>query len=325
MMVSPFARSIVCLCLMASLSAAPSPASAQPDVSGSNPNQAEIIYVEGGAVGLVPPSSMRPADAFAGFVDETTGASIIITEFPAEAYQQLGSAFSADTPLPNGLSLTGEPMPVTLGDGSPATLFQGTQVAPQGTYAKWILIAGGTDLTALVTAQVPVEDAAALEPEIRRALTSLTFRAQAGAEAGLAALPFVIGDRAGFRLVRTLSGAGAIFTDGPLDVDPEGAQPLALVVSSLDEQLYPDRAAAARRFLLSLAGMTDLAITSEQAGTGTYRIIATAMQSGRPVTLVQHAHFAPDGGYLRIVCIASRSFELVERCDRLAGSTRFRR
>src|SRR5262245_33909509 len=46
---------------------------------------AEPIFPPGSAIGLTPPPGMVPAPNFSGFLDETTGAVILLVKFPADA------------------------------------------------------------------------------------------------------------------------------------------------------------------------------------------------------------------------------------------------
>lgn len=284
--------------------------------------QAAPTFPKNGAVGLTPPPAMREAASFAGFEDPATEASILIAELPAEAYPQLTARFDEGGILPNGVALTAPPAALTLADGTPARLYRGSQTARGIAYAKWMLIVSGRATTALVTAQAPQAAADRLGPGIEAALRSVVLRDRRSLDEEITALPFTIADRAGFRAVRTLVGSSLILTDGPLDVDPAGAQLLVIVASSLGDMPIADRATTARKLLSDLGGMTDVAIGDEPPSPDNtnYRLTATALDRGKPVTVVQHTRFQPDGGYVRIVCVAPQKKDIAARCDRLAAS-----
>lgn len=281
-------------------------------------------FAQQGAVGMVPPSSMREAPGFTGFADAATGASITIAELPAAAGPDMARRLGAGGALPNGLVFSGGAQTITLAGGTPARLYRGTQTTPQGDYGKWMLLVDGPGLTAMVTAQVPAAHVARLRPEIEAALRSVTLRPPRSAEQALAALPFAIGDRAGFRLVRTLMGSGALLTDGPRDSDPGAVQPMVVIAASLGEVPVTDRADTARRAFADLAGFSDMRATAERPGadTSSYRIAGTARSGDTPVTVIQHMRYGQAGGYIRTVCTAPRGTDIAARCDRLAASIR---
>lgn len=285
------------------------------------PQAADAVFAKEGAIGLVPPPAMRAAEGFAGFEDPATGASITFAELPAEAYPAIAARFDAGGALANGVTLAGAPEPLTLA-GTPARLYRGSQAAGGGRYAKWLLVVNGAKVTALVTAQAPADVGERLRPAIEAALKSVRLRAPVDLESEIAALPFSIGDRAGFRAVRTLMGSGVVLTEGPRDVDPDTTQPVAIVVASLGPVPVLDRVATARRAFEGFGGMKGIVRAEEGAvGDDGYRIAGTAATAaGKPIALVQHMRFAAAGGYLRIVCVAPAAIDVAARCDRLAAS-----
>lgn len=286
------------------------------------PQAAEPAYAKGGAVGLVPPPAMREASSFSGFENAASGASITIAELPAEAYGPVILKLDAGEPLPNGLVFPEKGEAATLADGTKAMLVRGTQEIEGIKFAKWLLVAGGSTVTALVTAQVPEAAAEAQRAGIEAALKSVVLRAPAKKEDELAALPFVIADRAGFRVIRTLMGSGAILTDGPRDTDPDTTQPMVIVVSALRPVAPAQRATVARQSFEAFGGMKDIVVAEESGdGDARFRTAGTATTAkGKPITLIQHMRFTAGGGYLRTVCVAPKPIDIAERCDTLAAS-----
>lgn len=286
------------------------------------PQAAQPIYAKGGAIGLVPPPGMREASSFSGFESASTGASITLAELPAEAYGPIILKLDAGEELPNGLSFPGKGEPVELADGTKAVLLHGTQEVAGIKFAKWLLIAGGEAVTALVTAQVPEGAAEAQRATIEATLKSVVLRAPAKKEDALAALPFAIGEQAGFRVIRTLMGSGVILTEGPRDVDPDTTQPMVIVVSALRPIAPAQRAAAARQSFEAFGGMKDITVADESGdGDRNFRTAGTATtDKGKPITLIQHMRYTAGGGYLRTVCVAPKPMDIAERCDTLAGS-----
>ncbi|WP_315763512.1 hypothetical protein [Sphingomonas sp. Y38-1Y] len=286
--------------------------------------QAAAVYPQGGAIGLVPPPGMTAAEGFTGFAD-TAGGSIVVAELPAEAYAELVARIDAakpGEPLPNGIVLDGSGTVPRLADGVEAKRWRGHQTVGGQRYAKWLLIAKSGATTAIVTAQLPEAGAAAGTAAIEAALATLRIRQPAEIEAAVAALPFAIGDRAGYRPVRTLMGSGLILTDGPRDTDPDGAQPVVVVAASIDGRPIADPEAYARQLFEAQPGFTRLKVV-EARRTGDDVVVAgTAVDRARVVSIRQHLRLQPAGGYVRTVCIWPVADDLAARCDRLAGSIR---
>lgn len=282
------------------------------------------VFPQGGAIGLVPPAEMRAAEAFTGFA-ASEGDSIVIAELPPEAYLELVArldATPAGQPLPNGITLSGPGEAVTLAGGNPAKRWRGEQTVAGVRYAKWLMIAGSAGATAVVTAQVPADRAVTAAPAIEAALATLRFQPPPALDAAIAALPFAIGDSAGFRPVRTLMGSALILTEGPRDTDPDGAQPLVVVAASVDARPIPDAEASARQMFAAQDNFTRIELKSLERSGDDVIAAGTAVDRARVVALRQHLRVRPQGGYLRIVCVWPVADDLAARCDRLAASVR---
>lgn len=284
------------------------------------------IFPQGGAVGLAPPPGMTESTRFTGF-ESASGDSILIAELPRAAYAELVAriaATPAGQPLPNGVTLDGPGAAVTLAGGIKAMRWRGFQAVAGTRYAKWLLLAEGPSTTALVTAQVPEPRAATEAAAIDVALGSVRFRAAATLDAAIAALPFTLGDRAGFRPVQTLMGSALMLTEGPLDADPAGDQPLAVVAASIDARPVPDPEASARQMFGTQAGLTEIELQSLIRNGDDVVAAGTGLDGARRVTLRQHLRLTPGGGYVRIVCIWPAADDIAARCDRLAAGVRAR-
>lgn len=284
--------------------------------------QAAAIFPQGGAIGLAPPPGMTEAAAFTGF-ESAAGDSIVVAELPREAYADLIrriAASPAGQPLPNGVTIDGPGTPVTLAGGIAGMRWRGHQTVAGVRYAKWMLLAEGPAATAIVTAQVPEPRAAGAAPAIEAALASLRFQAAADLETAIAALPFALGDRAGFRPVRTLMGSALLLTEGPRDTDPDGAQPIVVVAASIDARPIADPEASARQMFGAQAGFTRIDMKTIERRGDTVVADGTAVDRARYVRLRQHLRPTPGGGYLRTVCMWPVADDLAARCDRLAGS-----
>lgn len=292
----------------------------------AGPGQAEPVYPAGSAVGLEPPSGMSPSTRFSGFEDRERGASIVVVEMPAEAYAEIEGRFTAEGLAPTGVAV-GERRELAV-PGGRAILVRGAQRAGGITFTKWIILAGAPNRTALVTAQVPegvrivyTDDA------IEASLRTLAFRTPPGTDERLAALPFRIGDRAGFRVVQVLAGSAVALTEGPKEVDPDAAQPSVIVASGFDgAPPEADRAAFALRALRSLAQIRNLKVVGQRSieadGAAWDEIEAEAANAsnGAPLRVLQVIRFGP-GGYVRTIgMVPAAQAAVLERVRRVARS-----
>jgi hypothetical protein len=272
--------------------------------------QAALVFPQDGAIGLAPPPGMSVEADAAAFADPSRAARITLAELPPAAFATLARRLDAASgPLADGSVLDGAGEALRI-DGRAARLYRGRQ----GDARTLLLLVSDDRRTAVVAARFPAERAIAIETALR----GVRLRDPA---AGIDALPFVIGDTAGYRLVRTLGREGAVLTEGPLDVDTDGAQPLAIVVAGRAEA-GADRATFARSLFAASDGLTRITIaeTAVSADGVDHRVTGTAVDRARYVALRQHLRFAADGRYLRTMCIHPVRDPLAERCDRLAAS-----
>jgi hypothetical protein len=283
-------------------------------------------FPAGASVGLAPPAGMTASKGFSGF-EHRSGASIVVFEMPAQAYPEIAAKFTPDGFAASGFKAAapGEPWPVAGGEGR---LMRGTQAAQGVTFDKWVVIARSGAVTAMVTAQVPrgIDGAPAAEA-VEGALRTVAFRAEPPIADQIAALPYRVGDLAGFRPVRVLAGSALLLTDGPVDIDPQGRQPFVVVASSMGGRVAPEqRAGLARRALAAVTGLRDVETTSETSreedGTTVVRHEATARhdRTGAPLLVAQTMRFTP-AGYLRTLAQApAGGSEAIARAGRVAAT-----
>ena len=109
-----------------------------------------------------------------GFSDPSKDAAILIAALPAAAYSQIEKTLDTDVLKKQGVTLEKrEPMQLSIGKG---LLLTGRQVADKARYRKWLLLAATSDLTALVTVQVPEQENAYSDRVVRAALATLAVR-----------------------------------------------------------------------------------------------------------------------------------------------------
>ena len=163
-------------------------------------------------------------------------------------------------------------------------------------------------MTAFVVAQALPSAQSRPDEEIRAALMTVAIRPPLALEDQVAALPFRLTERAGFRPVRVLAGNALFLTDGPNDVVRNAEQPIAILGQSTAPAPPhgPQRDAFARAALGANAVFRDARVeraeSFRQKGAEWHEIVASATEiaSGTPVVVTQTIRFSPTG-YVRML------------------------
>lgn len=254
------------------------------------------------------PEGFAPATSFSGLQNVGVGASFLVATAPAEAKAQFGPVMAtlesaAQAMAPRGVTLS-EKVEIA---GSPAlkALYKGAQVANGEAMEKWVGYYEAEQVV-LVTYQGPQ---GALESEkIAATFASIDFGTPATLEEKLAALPFVLGELGDMRVIDVISQSGVLLTLGEKDVDPEGMQPVLIVVMSLGENAgFPEDLGAFSDSLLRRVERIEIdgdirRAEASVAGLPGFRSEAAAMTVGdaTPLRVVQWMGFG-DGRYVRVV------------------------
>jgi hypothetical protein len=275
----------------------------------------EPIFPPGSRIGLVPPAGMVASNTFDGFADPSKDAAILITALPAAAFSQMDKALDLDTLKKQGVSLEKrEPMQLSFGKGF---LLVGRQTADKTRYRKWLLVAGASDLTALVTVQVPEQENKVYpDSAVRAALATLSVRAKVPEAEELGLLPFAVGDLAGFQVEDVLRGRALMLRD-PSDANDaakeasgSGVDARMLIAALPGGPAEPEgRANFARLTFAEIGGIREVNVTLSEplriAGQSGYQTMAEAKdaRTGADVRVIQWLRFG-GGGYLQMVGIA---------------------
>lgn len=285
---------------------------------------ADPIFPPGSRIGLVPPVGMVTSDTFIGFSDANKDAAILIAALPAAAYSQIEKTMDPEALRKQGISLDKrESMQLNVGKGF---LFIGRQVVDKARYRKWLLVAAASDLTALVTVQVPEQENAYSDRVVRAALATLAVRPTVPQAEELSLLPFAVGDLAGFQIDGVLRGRALVLSDshseGPKDsaedsakdsakAPPEGSPNARMLVAAMagGPAAPDDRANFARMSFNEIAGVKDVHITMSEplriGGQPGYQTMAEAKdaRNGNDVIVVQWLRFGSDG-FLQMTGVA---------------------
>lgn len=274
----------------------------------SGASAGEPVYPASSRFGFEPPSDMVASKRFSGFERVEGGATVSVVELPPAAFADLEKNFTDENLKAQGFIVASREAVKVAGDVE-AVLFTGEQPAaePTGmpTVKKWLLLVGEPSVTGIVIAQtVP---GAETEESMRAMVLGVRIRPALSLEEQVEALPFRLGDAAGFRPVRVLAGNSVLMTQGPKDQIVDLEQPILVLAQAVQPPPGADqRDAFARAALYSNQTMKDFVIERAQSyrqnGTDWHEIVARAVDlpTNTAVVVSQTIRFAPDG-YLRAV------------------------
>lgn len=265
---------------------------------------AEVVFPPGSRIGLAPPPDMEVSQRFTGFESRAKSAVITAVEMPPEAFTEISGGLTPENLKGQGITETSRET-FKVGDGE-AVLVEGDQGGGRAPLRKWLLVVQQPTMTAFVIGQMLGEAEAEGAREMRDALKTIAIRPPRGLDEQMAALPFRLGDTAGFRPVRVLAGNSVLLTEGPNDTIREVEQPVLVVAQSAATPPREQRDAFARAALRSNNTLKDVKIERSQSfrqrGADWHEIVALAtdVPSGRAVVVTQALRFAPDH-YLRVL------------------------
>jgi hypothetical protein len=290
---------------------------------------ADPVFPPGSRLGLVPPPGMVPSRNFMGFEDPQQNAAILFTTLPAKAYDSLDKSMVPEAMKRDGVEVDKrEPIQLGIGKGF---LLSGTQTANKLRYRKWLLATLAGNMTALVTVQVPDQDAAYPDKTVRDTLATLAMRDTVPDSEQLSLMPFTLGDMAGFKIDEALPGRALMLVDRIADAgsasDPaqqpssdgkdQSSNPIKDTLSARlfiaampgGPQEPGDRANFARTMFQQIVGIKDVQIQDAEplriGGQPGFETLAKAkeLQSDSDIRVVQWLRFGT-AGFLQMIGIA---------------------
>ena len=277
-------------------------------LGGGRVEAADVVYPPGSRLGLVPPAGMTTSANFFGFEDPNTNAAIILVSLPVQAYSELERSVSAEVLRREGVTLEKRET-LSLSTGK-AFLVIGRQEIDKTKIRKWILIGASSNLTALVTVQIPdsaknvYSDAA-----IRETLATLAIRETIPIEEQLSLLPFKLTELAGYHVGAIMPGRAAILSDAAPNATAPARSQILVTVGPGGPAQTSERETFARDAFAAISNIRDVrVVTSEPLrilGQPGHQILAQARDASgaTALTVVQWLRFG-GGGYLQIVALA---------------------
>jgi hypothetical protein len=270
---------------------------------------ADAVFPLASHIGLVAPSSMTPSQAFRGFEDRASNASILILEIPAPAFAGVEKQLTAEALKKEGM-VEEKRETVTL-KGTKGLLLAGMQESENKKFRKWLLLASWPEGASLVAFQVPEENKSKYpEASVRAALMSVTLRPVVPVDEQLQLVPVKFEELSGLRPFRVLGNTSVFLTEGATDPKDMSVQPLFIVsVGPGGPEQPSDRANFARQLFAGLSDFKDVRIVGTDVlrldSLQTYEIQAEAKdaKSDAPMKLVQWVRFG-HGAFIRFVGVA---------------------
>ena len=269
---------------------------------------ADPVFPPGIRVGLTPLVGLSKAKSFVGFETEDQGVKVLVAELPAEAYNEVKNAFTANPAGTGGI----KPESIETSSGLAYYTVENTKDGATNVRRYSMILPGGT-FSGYIAVQVP-ENAAKIytDDAVRKMFASAVVRKQVPVEEQLGQMPFNIRDLNGFKNIRTLAvGAAIVLADGDEEKGFEAAPFMVIGLVGTAPAQPEDRGRFAQQVAATIPGVRDARITMSEPlridGTPGYetRLDAVSGKDNTPVTLVQWLRF---GGSttLRIIASAPR-------------------
>lgn len=258
------------------------------------PAFADVTYPPGVRVGLTPLVGLVKATTFSGFESDDHAVKVLVTELPADAYNEVKTALSANPAAPNGSR------PQTI-ETSAGTAYYTVETAKDGavTVRRYSMMLSGGTFSGYVAVQVP-ENATKIysDDAVRQMFASAVVRKEVPVEEQLALMPFTLTEMGNFKNVHTLApGAAVVIADGD---ETTGFEPAPFMVIGIIGARPPDpddRARFAQEAATRIPGIRDARITMSEPiridGQQAYetRVDATSGKDNTLVTVVQWLRF----------------------------------
>jgi hypothetical protein len=253
----------------------------------------DTVFPLGVRLGLTPLVGLSAAKTFPGFETEDHSVRVLVTELPADAYNEVKNAFANPAATANV-----KPESIETAAG-PA--YYTIENAKEGATSvrRYSMILSGGSFSGYVVVQVP-EDVSKIytDDAVRQMFASATVRKEVPVDEQLGMLPFKLNDLASFRNVRTLApGAAVILADSD---EKAGFEPAPFMIIGIIGATPPeanDRARFAQQAATNIPGVRDARITMAEpiriGGMPGYetRIDATSGRDNTQVTVVQWIRF----------------------------------
>jgi hypothetical protein len=255
---------------------------------------ADTVFPPGVRVGVTPLVGLAAAKTFVGFETEDHGVKVLMAELPAEAYNEVVTAFKANPTGANGIK------PESI-ETSAGVAYYTAENAKNGATSvrRYSMILPGGAFSGYIAVQVP-ENASKIytDEAIRKMFATAAVRKEVPVEEQLGLLPFKISQLGDFKNVRTLAvGSAVLLADGEENSNVEVAPFMVLSLMGSMPAQPDDRGRFAQEAAIAIPGVREARMTMSEAiridGMPGYetRIDGVSGKDNTPVTIVQWLRF----------------------------------
>ena len=260
----------------------------------------------GSRIVLELPSGYTPSSLFSGFSHEGSGVAIVVTDMPAQAYDEVTAGFAPEALAKRGIV---EAARGTLARKDTHVYMRARQKAAGGDTAKFFVVFKGAGATGLVTVNVPqaaIDKGEVAVADVERLLAS----ARLADVRKPAAAPFTLGHLGPFKDAGALPGGTRAYTlDGRVGEPPHRTRPVLMVAPALHDLPIGNLERTAEHALSSLEGIGTARIAERRrlaiAGLDGVELVGEARLEGetQPVAVWQTLLARKQGGYYRLVSL----------------------
>lgn len=250
--------------------------------------QKEYTPIPGSRVSLIVPAGFEIADEFSGVVRRDARASIEIVETPVGEADRYAS-FTREALASGGISLERtEEARTAIGR---AKIFHATRQIGSTPMRQWMLLAGNTARSVLITAMAPATSPESLVATLRYTLLTARWDPERVVDP-YAGLGFALRDTGDFAVSQSIMGSAVFLTPGGhRSSDAPGAPVLMATRSFRNEKRY-DLFAVSQQFLAQTEGLREATITDglslQVDGLDAHELVASAQPiAGEPITIYQ--------------------------------------
>jgi hypothetical protein len=248
--------------------------------------------VPGTSVSITPPEGFQPSHLFAGFEQQNTGASIMVTELPipkesiSRVYEQLTSNHTLKS---KGLRLI-ESKDITLAERRGKLLLV-SQVERGLSFLKWVAVVSESDRILLVTAPFPESRSATLRERLRQAILTVNWTTSAPNKL-MEGLPFSFKAYGDLKVSGRISNTIILTKNGAKSPIPP-SDPLLVLGSAYSQIQIEDLGKFSRTRLKQTPEVKDLVEISGQptpiAGQKAFELVARGydLRTNKPLTVYQ--------------------------------------
>ncbi len=269
---------------------------------------ADATFPPGLRIGLAPLVGLVRAKSFSGFESDDQRVKVLMTELPAEAYNEVSNAFKNNPGGAGGI----KPEKIETPAG---TAYYTAETAKDGadTVRRYSMIVSGGMFSGYVAVQIP-ENVIKIysDDAVRQMFASTTICKDVPVQEQLGLMPFNLTDLSNFKNVRTLApGAALVLADSEESKGFEVAPFMVIGLLAITPPPPDDRARFAQQAATTIPGVRDARITMSEPiridGQPAYetRIDATSGKDNTSVTVVQWLRFGGPN-MLRIIGSAPR-------------------